>query len=81
MKTETVFTDERCPGIQLRWVEGQSTFNIFESFGGGWKNTDCLTRPGDRQGQAPAPVQAQFFAERYFDHTEAEEAHHALTGE
>jgi len=88
MRTETVFTDERCDGMQIRW-SGGATFNIWCRGGAeagyyeedGWTNTDCFTHYGDREGNSPTPEQAKSFAEYHFEEMAAEEAHHALTGE
>ncbi len=69
MESETVYTDERMPGIQIRWAGG-ATFNVWaEDAGieGGWANVDCFTRYGaGGNAIAPTTAEAEKAAEDHF---------------
>ena len=72
MTSETVYTDERIPWVQIRWTGG-CTFNIWAEGNrkgyhceNGWCNVDCFTLYGDDEGHAPTPTQAEVAAEEHF---------------
>ncbi|MFH1602722.1 MAG: hypothetical protein ABIH03_02320 [Pseudomonadota bacterium] len=85
MQAETVYTDERFDGLQIRW-SGGATFNIWVQGQsprgyhgeGGWYNSDCFThyspskRAAGRDGEAPTPEEAEAIAARHFDEMAAE---------
>jgi len=87
MKAETVYTDERLDGLQIRWAGG-ATFNLWVEgpapsgyYGeGGWWNSDCFTayspskRAAAHDGESPTAEEAKEIAARHFDEMAEEEA-------